>query len=42
MLYLQCKVDFHTGPGNKEKGKRKIDYLHKHKTQYRVIGTQIM
>ena len=28
MLYLQCKVDFHTGPGKKKKGKkRKIDYL---------------
>jgi len=22
MLYLQCKVDLHTGPGNKEKGKK--------------------
>ena len=22
MLYLQCKVDFHTGPGKKEKGKK--------------------
>ena len=43
MLYLQCKVDFHTGPGKKRKReKRKIDYLHKHKTQYRVIGTQVM
>ena len=40
MLYLQCKVDFHTGPGKKKKRKKgKIDYLHNHKTQYSVIRT---